>query len=235
MRLHDLQLITFDLDDTLWPCLPVIGRAEQKMYEWLLEHAPEITRQHDLASLREHRLQYAHENPSIAHDLTRTRLGALGDLMTEYGYPGRLAEDGMAVFRHYRNQVVPYDDVIPVLSRLKTRYTLVSVTNGNVQLEQTGLNGIFDFSLNAVDAGAARPDPALFYKVLEVAAITPEAVLHVGDHPVNDVEAAYRAGFHTAWMKRAGTPWPTDRARAEIELEELTPLLSLLMPEHGDH
>ncbi len=37
-----LQLITFDLDDTLWDTAPVIVSAEAILREWLAEHAPNL-------------------------------------------------------------------------------------------------------------------------------------------------------------------------------------------------
>lgn len=225
----DLRLITFDLDDTLWPCAPVISRAEHKVHDWLVDNAPSLAADHDVASLRAHRLQFARENSSISHDLTMTRLGSLRDLMAKYGYSGELAEEGVEIFRHYRNQVQPYEDVIPVLTRLKARYALISLTNGNVQMEKTALDGIFDYSLNAVDAGAARPDPALFHLALEKAGVSPSQALHIGDHPVNDVDAAQRVGFSAGWMQRTEMAWPGELQPAEIELKDLQPLLSLLM------
>ena len=37
-----IQLITFDLDDTLWDTAPVIVSAEAVLREWLTEHAPNL-------------------------------------------------------------------------------------------------------------------------------------------------------------------------------------------------
>ena len=37
-----IQLITFDLDDTLWDTAPVIVSAEAVLREWLSEHAPNL-------------------------------------------------------------------------------------------------------------------------------------------------------------------------------------------------
>ena len=48
------------------------------------------------------------------------------------------------------------------LVSLRARYTLVSVTNGNSQIEQTPLHDSFDHSLTAAEVGAAKPDPAIF-------------------------------------------------------------------------
>ena len=38
----NIQLITFDLDDTLWDTAPVIVSAEAVLREWLSEHAPNL-------------------------------------------------------------------------------------------------------------------------------------------------------------------------------------------------
>ena len=37
-----IQLITFDLDDTLWDTAPVIVSAEAILRAWLTEHAPNL-------------------------------------------------------------------------------------------------------------------------------------------------------------------------------------------------
>ena len=36
----NIQLITFDLDDTLWDTAPVIVSAEAVLRQWLSEHDP---------------------------------------------------------------------------------------------------------------------------------------------------------------------------------------------------
>ena len=44
----DIEAITLDLDDTLWPVAPTIAGAEQDLFDWLCAHAPktaDLTRQ----------------------------------------------------------------------------------------------------------------------------------------------------------------------------------------------
>src|SRR5687768_142402 len=76
----DIRCLTFDLDDTLWDCAPVIAKAEQACYAWLAENYPRITAGHDLESLRTHRLQTAERHANLKHDVTALRLAALKDL-----------------------------------------------------------------------------------------------------------------------------------------------------------
>ena len=36
------KAVLFDLDDTLWPIVPVIRAAETILYTWLQQHAPRV-------------------------------------------------------------------------------------------------------------------------------------------------------------------------------------------------
>ena len=53
-----IKVLSFDLDDTLWPCLPTILRAEELLHKWLSVNVPEISSSYDVYQLREKRLHY---------------------------------------------------------------------------------------------------------------------------------------------------------------------------------
>lgn len=228
-----IRVISFDLDDTLWPCRPVIQRAEQQLYDWLAEHAPEIPANYSIDAMRQHRLTFQHDNPDIAHDLTRVRQGALQQLMDVHGYPRSLVDQGTALFLEARNQVAPYPDVLPVLERLLVRYKLVSITNGNAEIDKTPLSNMFHRSFTAAEAGAARPDPALFKAVLDWSEMDPGSILHVGDDPVRDVEPARQLGLRTAWIKRGHRQWQEaeseNSSTPDVIVRDLHQLAALLV------
>lgn len=224
-----IRLICFDLDDTLWPCAPVIRAAEQACYDWLQRHTPRVAARHSLEDLRAHRMQLAGEQPHIAHDFTELRLRSLARLMAAEGYPAELAHRASDVFRAARNRVTPYDDVLDGLTRLRARYVLVSVTNGNSQIEHTPLHASFDISLTAAEVGAAKPDPAVFHAASERSGIPLDGFLHVGDDPERDVRAAQRLGLSTVWVNRHGRDWPVGTPRADLEIGELSALVTSLL------
>ena len=224
-----VRSICFDLDDTLWPCAPVIRAAEQACYDWLQHHTPRVTARHSLEDLRTHRMQLACERPHIAHDFTELRLRSLARLMAEEGYPAELAHQASDVFRAARNRVTPYDDVLDGLTRLRRRYVLVSVTNGNSQIEHTPLHDSFDHSLTAAEVGAAKPDPAIFELASARTGEPLSAFLHVGDDPVRDVKAARDIGLTTVWVNRYGNAWPTDLEPADLEVSDIAALARRLM------
>jgi putative hydrolase of the HAD superfamily len=207
-----LRLIPLDLDDTLWPCAPVIQAAEVAHHAWLAAQAPRLTERHTLQSLREHRRRLMHDRPEIAHDVTALREASLMLLLAELDYTQAhavsLTKGAMEAFRRARNQVEPYPDVAPVLSRLRRHCRLVAVTNGNAEVQHTPLRDAFDRCLTAAEAGAAKPDPALFQLAMDWAEATPEQTLHVGDDPERDIEAARRLGLPAVWVNRAGQTWP---------------------------
>ncbi|TVQ92374.1 MAG: HAD family hydrolase [Chromatiaceae bacterium] len=227
------RLITLDLDDTLWPCAPVIAAAEAALQQWLREQAPRLAAAHDPDSLRAHRMALMRVRPEIAHDLTRVRRESLAALLRAFGYAEDLADAAMLRFRQARNRVEPYADVIPVLGRLRQAHRLVSVTNGNAQLAQTPLRDCFDRALTAAEVGAARPDPALFEQAMAWAGVGPAATLHVGDDPRCDIEAARRIGITAVWINRNGRAWPRDLPPPAHQVSDLHGLAAWLAARAG--
>ena len=222
-----IKLITLDLDDTLWPCMPVIKRAEKAVLDWLCQYAPDLAHQHSVESLREHRQLIARQNPQIAYNLTLTRKISLQQLLLKFNYESDLAETAITVFREARNKVEPFADVMPALDQLGTRYKLIAITNGNVQISKTPLAGYFRHTLTAENVGAAKPDPAIFTEAMRIAGVTPDETLHVGDDPETDIEAARQAGLHSIWINRYQQQWPDHITPAGVEISGLDELIHL--------
>jgi 2-haloalkanoic acid dehalogenase type II len=218
-------LITLDLDDTLWPCAPVIAEAEAEHYRWLERRARAVTAAHDLESLRRHRIATARSQPHLAHDFTALRLESLRQLLVHHGHPGHWAEQATAVFLRARDRVTPYPEVSQVLEVLTRHYTLVSVTNGNADVHQTALGKHFHFALTAAAVGAAKPAPDMFEQALTHAGAVAERAVHVGDDPWLDVEAARAVGMGTVWVNREAKPWPVELAPPDVVVEDLRQFL----------
>lgn len=223
-----IRLITLDLDDTLWPCLPVIQAAEEALYAWLQEQAPRLTDVEDIASMRRHRRTLMERSPEIAHDLGLVRRLSLVELLGRHGCDTAIADDGLALFLEHRCRVEPYADVVPALQALSRRYVLVSVTNGNSNIEVTPLKGLFQHSICAAEAGAAKPHPAMFERALALTGCAPHECLHLGDDPWLDVEAARSAGLTAGWVNRIGRTWPGELPAPALSIETLDQLVDWL-------
>lgn len=207
-----IQLITFDLDDTLWESRPVLLNAERAMLEWLARERPRLLQKFSPEQLRVFKSQVAERNPELLHRVSALRREALRLAQLEAGYTPEEAADGadqaFAAFYRARQQVSFYDSVVPTLEALQGRYRLGAVTNGNADLEQIGLMGYFDFALCAEDLGSRKPAPEPFQAALARAGCAPEQAVHVGDHPIDDMEGAHACGFHTVWANFRGLAWP---------------------------
>ena len=223
-----IRLITFDLDETLWPLNPVIQRAEEASYAWMQRQTPELTARYSLDDLRLHRRDVSQRRPQIAHDMTEVRLHSLAELMADDGYGLDHARSATAVFREARNRVTPYPEVLSALKQLRGRFLLFSVTNGNAEVSSTPLRDCFDDSLAAADVGAAKPDPTIFRIAAERAGVDLEEMAHVGDDPVRDIDAARRVGMRTVWVNREAAAWPEGVVRADHEITDLTALVEWL-------
>ena len=158
----DIRAVAFDLDNTLWDVGPVILRAEQSLHEWLRRHCPRIAERVSIEDMRAARERLARSEPHNAHDFTYLRLTALAAHARECGYGQEVAERAFEVFFAARNEVQPYADVQPALERLRKRYKLASLSNGNADLVLIGLASLFSVSLNARQIGAAKPHPRCF-------------------------------------------------------------------------
>lgn len=237
MDRSQLRLITLDLDDTVWPCAPVIQAAELALLQWLWEQAPGLLELHDQDSLREHRRRLMRERPEVAHDVTEVRRLSLVELLVQQGLVlGRaetLADQALAVFLDHRHRIEPYADAAPALRRLAARFHLVSITNGNSDPELTPLRGVFRHRVNAAEAGASKPAPAVFERALVLAGCSPAQCLHVGDEPYLDVEAARVLGIASVWVNRQGRPWPADLAPPLLAVTDLHQLADWLDEEGG--
>jgi putative hydrolase of the HAD superfamily len=203
-----MQVLSLDLDDTLWPVGPVIETAERELYAWLQRVHPAVAQGHSIESMRALRASVATHCPQHAHDLTFLRREALARQFIAAGQHPRLADHALEVFLAARNRVALYPDVRPALERLRKRYRLFAVSNGNADLARCGLADIFDGHVTARSAGAAKPDERIFRRMLGQAGVRAADVVHVGDDPLADVVGALRAGLQAVWVNRDARAWP---------------------------
>ena len=205
-------VLSFDLDDTLWPVGPVIAAAESALLSWLRERYPLTLSGHDLESLRALRAGVAQRFPERGHDLTFLRHRTLKDLFGAAGHAESLADEALEVFFSARNRVEFYDDVRPALARLRSRYRLFAVSNGNADLQRCGLGDLFAGHVTASAAGAAKPDARIYAALLKMAGVGAARVLHIGDDPLADVVGATQAGMQAVWLNRDSREWPNSLA-----------------------
>ncbi len=224
----NIRCVVFDLDDTLWPCEPVIVNAEIALYEWFKENYSRISDQYTLEEIRRHREDFALRNPHLAHDVTALRKQSLAELAQEFDYPVSLASDGLTLFRHHRNQVDLFDDALPTINKLREHFATGVITNGNADLDAIGLRQHFNFIVTAEEAGVAKPDKAIFEFAQNKINMNSHELLYVGDHPTMDILGSNNSGWKSLWFNPSSLPW-VEESKPDAEIQSLSELPSLLL------
>jgi putative hydrolase of the HAD superfamily len=100
-----------------------------------------------------------------------------------------------------------YEEVTEVVAGLRRLGLGVGVlsnwdTRLPALLEGLGLADLFDTVIVSALVGHAKPDPEIFGVAARQAHLEPHHLLHVGDHPRLDQDAARRAGYHALLVDR---------------------------------
>ena len=107
------------------------------------------------------------------------------------------------------------------------RYRLAVLTNGNADVRRLGLADYFQFALCAEELGVGKPDPLPFREALRRAGVAPGEAVHVGDHPLDDIQGARAAGLRAIWYNPRGLAWQGEAA-PDAQISRLDQLPQLL-------
>lgn len=127
----------------------------------------------------------------------------LDDLVQEYGLTG-MSEQELVHFNEAWHRLSPWPDTVAGLNKLKTKYVITTLSNGNVSLlTHMAKNGglPWDAILSAELSGHYKPDPEAYLKAADLLSLRPEQVMMVAAHP-GDLRAAARTGLKTAYVIR---------------------------------
>ena len=222
-----IKAVTLDLDDTLWPIWPTIARAEQALNDWLGVNAPMTAALlADAAVRHEIREHVASALPELRHHLGAMRREAIRLALVRSGEDPLLAEAAFGIFFAERNRVTLFDDALPALEFLSSRFALVAVSNGNADIHRIGIGRFFKAGLSAQEFGVGKPDPRIFHAAAMAAGVRECEVLHVGDDAALDVLAALGCGIQAVWLNRADHLW-THAAQPHETVTTLTELCGL--------
>lgn len=219
--MHRFKAVLFDLDDTLWPIVPVIERAEAVWFAWLASHAPGVARLYTIESLRARRRELLMEQPHFHLDLHALRHVGLMEAFLRAEEDMEKVELAMAIFADARNAVTLFDDVLPLLNGLHGRVALGSVSNGVADLQRIGLAHYFQASVAARHVRFAKPAPEIFHAACEALSIAPSEALYIGDDPLLDVAGAQKAGLTAVWLNRGLNETPLGAVRPDAICTDL--------------
>ena len=128
---------------------------------------------------------------------------SLDRLIVEFGLKG-LSEEETDHLNRAWHRLDPWPDAVPGLTRLKTRYALTTLSNGNVALmvnmaKRAGLP--WDAILGAEPTRHYKPDPEAYLGTADYLGVRPDQLMLVAAHN-GDLAAASKVGLRTAFVPR---------------------------------
>ena len=127
----------------------------------------------------------------------------LDGLLPQFGLM-HLSEPERVHLNRVWHRLDAWPDTVAGLTRLKQRFTICSLSNGNLGLltnmaKRAGLP--WDCVLSAKVFRAYKPDPATYLGVAQVFDLAPHEVMLCAAHH-DDLDAARACGLHTAYIER---------------------------------
>jgi 2-haloacid dehalogenase len=158
----------------------------------------------------------------------------LDRLLAERGIT--LPEADAAQLNRVWHRLDPWPDSVPGLRRLKARYTLATLSNGNLSLlvamaRHGGLP--WDAVLSAELFHHYKPDPEVYLGAARLLDVAPGELMMVAAHP-SDLRAAAACGLRTAYVRRplergpGGTLEPSAPGEFDIACDSLVELAEAL-------
>lgn len=127
----------------------------------------------------------------------------LDELLVKVGISGLSAAD-IDDLNHVWHRLDPWPDAVAGLTRLRTRFVLATLSNGNVALltNMAKYGGLpWDCILSAELAKHYKPDPETYLTAAALLGLQPNQVMMVAAHK-DDLRAAQRAGLKAAFVTR---------------------------------
>ena len=129
-------------------------------------------------------------------------------------------------------QLSPFPEVVPALERLRERYKLVALSNGEPDfLEHLAGNRIgwkFDEIISVQVAGAFKPHPGVYRRAAQVLDLEVGECLMVSANSF-DVMGARMCGFRGAFVNRGGLPYEDSPFVPDVSTSNFAELAEALL------
>lgn len=127
----------------------------------------------------------------------------LDELIPKFGLE-KLSEDERAHLNRAWHRLMPWSDSVVGLMRLKAKFIIATLSNGNVSLlanmaKNAGLP--WDCVLSAEMSGHYKPDPEVYQTAVRLLGLRTHEVMMVAAHR-GDIVAAKKVGLKTAFVSR---------------------------------
>jgi len=125
----------------------------------------------------------------------------------------------------------PFPDVVEALGRLKSRYGLAILSNGDRDMLNNAIPFVgfeFDGIISVEEAGYFKPHFATYEKAAELLGEDATRILHVANHPF-DCVGAKAAGMQAAYIDRRKRPFGDTPHQPDIIVADFAELAEVLL------
>ncbi|MGH7886398.1 MAG: HAD-IA family hydrolase, partial [Candidatus Binatia bacterium] len=114
------------------------------------------------------------------------------------------SDDEKENLNHVWHRLIPWPDSVPGLQRLKSRFVVTTLSNGNISLltnmaKHAGLP--WDCILSGENVRRYKPDPQVYLLAPQLFDLEPGQVVMVAAHE-HDLQSARKHGLRTAFVHR---------------------------------
>jgi 2-haloacid dehalogenase len=125
----------------------------------------------------------------------------------------------------------PFPEVPAALDRLRTRYRLVVLSNGDPDMLEAAkaYHGVaFERTISVAAANSFKPHVATYTKAAEIVGVRLEEVLFIANHAF-DCIGAKSAGMRTAFIDRRRRPFGATPHQPDVLVPSMTALADMLV------
>lgn len=236
--LSKIKVLSFDLDNTIYDCQSVLTKAEDFFTSYLCQKyglGGECSSYTFWAKIKSNLLK---ERPELENDVTMLRAVSLVEAFNLLKLPlkGGLEEamDLVALFVKHRSAGFVAPQIFDMLYALKSKYSLVAVSNGNLDAIQLGVFDYFETDIRPnMDNLRCKPHEDMFLECVRFKNVRKDEILHIGDDPYTDVYGAAAVNIPCLWLYKGYTGISPDehkiRLLPNIMINNILELKTLLL------
>jgi len=235
-----LDIILFDIDDTLYSTTAFSGDARRNAILAMIHQGLDVTEEEGVRELTE---VVAEFTSNYDEHLDRL-LDRLGPAKWAGRNPAVLIAAGVVAYHQTKErQLRPLPDAVVLLRQLHQARVRTGILSAGLRVKQAEklvrLGVLPWLDPGAIffsdQMGVSKPNPKIYVKALEALKVPPTRAMYVGDRPETDVapprsigmRTVHYRGAHGRYAARPGTP-PADH-----EVELLTDLKPILRDQYG--
>ncbi len=241
MSAPQLDIVFFDVDDTLYSTTVFAERARRAAVAAMIDVGLRVDLEAGIADLAEVVSEFA-SNYAGHFDRLLDRLGP-----EVHGHRNRAVLVAAGVVAYHQTKAEELHllpDVHEALQTLQARSVRLGVISAGLQVKQAEkllrLHALEYFDPTAIffsdQVGVSKPNPKLYTLACRRAGVDPTRALYIGDRPLHDVVPAGAAGMQTVLYTGAGGKYggtSCEGVIADHTLDDLRPLPDILRDAYG--